>query len=115
MPSNAEYRPEVLDVLRELFAADAEVQLGQMMGHPVFYHAPPGGKRKMFACVYGPGVALKLPAELVAELLGSPGFSPFAPGGTPMRGWVVAEFGAAEEALEAEDLVRQALDFVAAQ
>ena len=69
----AEYRDDVLEQLRYLLAGLEDVQLGQMMGHPAFYYAPPGRKRKMFACVFGPGVALKLPLELADGLLGEPG------------------------------------------
>jgi len=50
----------VLAALKELLSPLDDVALGQMMGHPSFFHAPEGGRRKMFACVWGLGVALKL-------------------------------------------------------
>jgi hypothetical protein len=84
-----------------------------MMGHPAFYYAPQGGKRKMFACAYGPGVALKFSKERCAELLEAPGFAPFMPGGNPMGGWVVFDPGPDAAALAAqEELLQEALDTV---
>jgi len=115
MSPKAEYRQDVLHALRELLAGEPDVQLGQMMGHPVFYYVAPGAKRRMFACVYGPGVALKLPAELVTELLIEPQYAPFTPLGRPMRGWLVAPLAATPDAKDVEELVRQALDFVSQQ
>ena len=115
MSQKAEYRHDVLAALRQLLAGESDVQLGQMMGHPVFYYAAAGAKRKMFACVYGPGVALKLPAELIAELLDDPQYTLFTPMGRPMRGWLVAPLAQTPEAQDVEELVRQALDFISQQ
>jgi hypothetical protein len=112
MPLKTEYSKDVLHALRGLLASEPDVQLGQMMGHPVFYYAPPGAKRKMFACVYGPGAALKLPAETIAELLEDSQYALFTPMGRPMRGWLVAPLSSETDAQDAEELVRQALDYV---
>jgi hypothetical protein len=112
MPLKAEYSKDVLAALSKLLAGEPDVQLGQMMGHPVFYYAAPGAKRKMFACVYGPGAALKLPAETIAELLDDPRYTLFTPMGRPMRGWLVAPLSGSPDAQDAEELVRQALDYV---
>jgi hypothetical protein len=112
MPQKADYRQDVLAALSKLLAGEPDVQLGQMMGHPVFYYAPPDAKRKMFACVYGPGAALKLPSETIAELLEEPQYALFTPLGRPMRGWLVAPLSGAADDQLAEELVRQALDFV---
>ena len=110
----AHWRQDVLEVSRELLTPLEDVQPGQMMGHPAFYHAPPGGKRKMFACVFGTGLALKLAPERCAGLLEEPGFMPFEAGGSVMGGWVVYDPGAnASELAGQEELLQEALDWVA--
>lgn len=112
MPYKPEYRAEVLAALRELLAGEPDVTRGQMMGHPVFYYSPSGGKRRMFASVHGPGLTLKLPPELVAELLEDPRFAPFTPMGRQMRGWVVVPVSGSALGAEVEELLRQALAYV---
>jgi hypothetical protein len=111
--AQAEFRADVLAVLSDMLDGQPEVQLGQMMGHPAFYFAPSGGRRRMFAILYGAGVALKLPQAQIAELLDDPRCSQFAPMGQPMRGWVVLGCAAAEEIRADEELLQQALDGVA--
>jgi hypothetical protein len=113
MPLNSDYLSEVFEMLRGMFTQDEHIQNGQMMGHPAFYYAPPGCKRKMFACVWGAGVALKLPQELIDGLLSEPGCEPFAPMGRPMRGWLVVHWETAAELSEAEELIRSAASYVA--
>lgn len=60
------------------------VEQGRMFGYPNYKV-----RGRMFACVYGPGVALKLPGSRVAELLAEKGNLPFAPRGRKMREWVM--------------------------
>ncbi len=55
-----------------------------MFGFPAFYTAG-----KLFACVYGDGVGLKLPQDSARKLEGEPGITPFQPYGKPkMREWI---------------------------
>ena len=55
-----------------------------MFGFPAFYTAG-----KLFACVYGDGVGLKLPQDTVRQLEGKPGVTPFQPyGKSKMREWI---------------------------
>lgn len=112
-PMHVTYRQDVLELLSQLLAGQEDVQLGKMMGHPVFYHAPSSRKRKMFACVYGPGVALKLPPQVIDGLLEEPGYAPFAPMAKPMTGWLVIHRDNPAELAAAVDLIQQALDYVA--
>ncbi len=108
----AHWRQDVLDEARALLEPLEDVQPGQMMGHPAFYHAPPGGKRMMFACVFGAGLGLKLPRERCAELLEQPGFMPFIAGGAVMGGWVVYDPGPVAAALAQQvELLHEALDW----
>ncbi len=78
------YRSDILDVLEGLLADRPEVTRGKMFGFPAFYT---GGK--LFACVYGDGVGLKLPREMIGSLQGKPGITPFRPyGKPPMKEWI---------------------------
>ena len=107
--AKAEYRKDVLDKVRAMLAGQDDVTPGQMMGHPVFYYAPAGAKRKMFACVYGPGLALKLKPELVETMLDEPGCAPFTPLERLMKGWLVVYRDNVEELDELEELLHEAL------
>ncbi|MFN9030471.1 MAG: TfoX/Sxy family protein [Betaproteobacteria bacterium] len=78
------YSEAHLETLRRLFAHWPEVSEGRMFGYPAFYVG-----RKMFACVYGAGVALKLPASMVPPLLARPTVKWFEPmGRRRMREWI---------------------------
>lgn len=72
------------EFIREVMQTYPEVREGRMFGYPVFFVG-----RRMFACIYGDGVGLKLPAEDVRRLLAMPGIAPFQPHGRRrMREWV---------------------------
>lgn len=78
------YRADVAEVLGRLFAKRSEVNRRKMFGFPAFYTAG-----RLFACVYGDGVGLKLPQERIQELKGKPGIAPFQPYGRPkMKEWI---------------------------
>ncbi len=78
------YRQDVLEALVRLFVDRPEVTRGKMFGFPAFYTAG-----KLFACMYGEGVGLKLPEDMVRQLEGKPGITPFRPYGKPkMREWI---------------------------
>ena len=82
--SSPGFRADVVDMLARLLAQRPEVRPGKMFGFPAFYT---GGK--LFACVYGDGVGLKLPEVKVRKLDGKPGIGPFRPYGMArMREWV---------------------------
>lgn len=83
-PASPGYRNGVVGVLDRLLAARPEVTRGKMFGFPAYYT---GGK--LFACVYGDGVGLKLPQEVIRTLEGKPGLTPFRPYGRPrMKEWI---------------------------
>lgn len=70
--------------LRALLAIYPEVREGRMFGHPAWFVG-----RRMFACVYGDGVGLKLPEAEATALLKRAGVVRFQPyGKAPMREWV---------------------------
>lgn len=65
-------RAALLAVLRTILKGQAHGREAKMLGFPAFSAS---GKR--FACVYGKGIGLKLPAGRVRELERQPGFCPF--------------------------------------
>lgn len=78
------YREDVRLVLQEMLPAQEGVRAGKMFGFPAWY----AGCR-LFACVYGEGVGLKLPEALARQLLLESHVVPFRPMGKPaMREWV---------------------------
>ena len=104
----ARFRSDVLAVLDALLGPRRDVRSGQMFGQPGYFVG-----RRLFACVYGDGVALKLPAEALAGLNGSPECRPFAPWNRgPMRQWVLLVRPRAEDYLADADLLEQSITFV---
>jgi hypothetical protein len=102
------HREEVVAALADLLSDLPDVRQATMFGFPAFLVG-----RKLFACVYGNGVAVKLPPETLKRLRGQPGIEPFEPYGKKMREWVLVarEDAAAYEA--DKGLFLQARDYVA--
>lgn len=70
--------------LRALLEKHSVVHEGRMFGHPAWFVG-----RRMFACVYGDGVGIKVPSVVAAELLTRSDIVPFQPyGKARMREWV---------------------------
>ena len=60
------------------------VRAGKMFGYPAYYVDD-----KLFACVYGSGVGVKVPEDFAAGLLKRPYIVPFQPMGKPkMKEWI---------------------------
>ena len=103
------YRQAIVEVLERLFGKRPEVRPGKMFGFPAFYT---GGK--LFACVYGEGVGLKLPETMVRDLEGKPGIAPFRPYGMArMREWVQITRDRAEAYAADTKLFRASMAYVA--
>ena len=103
------YRADVLAVIGELLDGHPAVTPGTMFGLPGFYT---GGK--LFACLYGDGLGVKLPPERVAALLGTPGCDSFAPTGrAPMRAWVLIGRPTAEAYADDLPLLLESVEYVA--
>lgn len=78
------FREDHLQAVRALLAPDRDVREGHMFGYPAFFVA-----RRMFACVYGDGVGIKVPLKLAAHLIERGVAIAFRPHGKPaMREWV---------------------------
>ncbi len=77
------YTPELKTLFDGFFLALPNVKTGQMFGHPNYKI-----EGKTFAFLVEGGIALKLPLDVVAELLTQDNTALFAPGGMPMKRWV---------------------------
>jgi len=81
----ADFNPQHKAVLDDLLLGYPHVRPGKMFGFPAYY----AGK-KLCICLYKQGVAVKLPQQSAAKLLGAdPNTVPFQPMGRKrMREWV---------------------------
>lgn len=81
------FDPAVKEVLDAMLLENIEVEPGKAFGLPAYYVSG-----KMFAAVYEGGATIKVPEELVAELLERDGISRFRPMGRhAMKSWVLIE------------------------
>ena len=102
------HRADIVDVLARLLAGRPEVRPGKRFGFPAFYT---GGR--LFACVYGEGVGLKVPGELARKLGGTPGIIPFQPYGmATMKEWVQINRARAQDYAGDLKLFQASVDFV---
>lgn len=96
-------------VLSEVLAGCAGIRAGHMFGFPAYYAG-----RRLFACVYGSGVGIKLPAARAAGLLDGGGGVPFRPyGRPPMRHWVELRRSRPEDYRKDRALLLEAAAFAA--
>jgi hypothetical protein len=81
------------------------VKAGKMFGYPAYYFG-----RKLFACVYGNGVGIKLPEATARSLLETlPHVEPFRPMGKPrMREWVQINRAASGDYRHDEEILQAA-------
>jgi hypothetical protein len=101
------FRTDVAAVLAGILESQPGVEHRRTFGVPAYYT-----RGKMFACVYGDGIALKLPPERIEELP-PPVFGPFSPGPMTMGGWVAISRGDATGYRADADLVEEARSYVA--
>ena len=98
------YREDLRAVLADMLEERPEVRPGLMFGFPAFYAAG-----KLVACVYGNGVALRLPPEVASELRGQPSRA-FEPYGRRTRAWTFLEPAAPEELRRETAALQAAID-----
>ena len=106
---NAEHK-RVLDAM--LLAID-DVRPGRMFGYPGYYV-----NRKLFACVMGDAVAIKLSEVAVQALLAAKRaeVEPFRPmGRRTMKQWVQIRRNESEHYRRDEQILRDSIAFVAAE
>lgn len=84
------------------------VTAGKMFGYPAYFV-----DKKLFACVYGDGIGIKLPEETVNRLLGKAHVVPFQPMGKPkMREWVQINRESSEDYRLDQEIFHHAVQFV---
>jgi hypothetical protein len=78
------FNPEHRAILDALLLRIPGVVAGNMFGYPAYYV-----NAKLFACVYGEGVGVKVPEEVATKPLSRRHIVPFQPLGRPrMREWI---------------------------
>lgn len=104
-PSVALDRKAVLDVL--LLSMPGVVE-GKMFGYDAYYV-----KGKLFACIYGDGVGVKVPEEIASTLSSEKHIIPFQPFGRPkMREWVQINRVRPADYRKDMSIFRASVDFV---
>jgi hypothetical protein len=104
------YQPEHKAAVDALLLGLPGVTTGQMFGHPSYKIAG-----KVFASLMENGIILKLPQATVNDLLKRENVTSFAPGGTPMRLWVLIEMSGADEYAQYMAYYQEAWEFVASE
>ncbi|TDV07854.1 TfoX/Sxy family protein [Paraburkholderia caballeronis] len=105
------HRQAVKAAVEALLAAQPDVAGRTLFGCPAWFE-----DGRMFACAYGDGLALKLPAHVAQERLDSHRAQPFQPyGRAAMNGWIVFGVTSASDPDDAaRELLAVALDFARA-
>jgi hypothetical protein len=104
MDFNAEHKK----VLDPLLLHLPHVTAGKMFGYPAYYVYG-----KLFACVYGEGVGIKVPEDVAIQLLSRENVVPFQPMGKPkMREWVQINRSLSEDYKHDQDLFQCSVQFV---
>jgi hypothetical protein len=107
-PASPGCRADVLEWVERLLGSRPEVTQGKMFGFPAFYTAG-----RLFACVYGDGIGLKLPQDLVRRLEGKPWITPFQPYGKPkMKEWIQIQHERADTFTRDSNLFLASIRFV---
>jgi hypothetical protein len=102
------YDPEIKESIDSLLLDNIEVEPGKAFGLPAYYI-----NGKMFAVVYEEGAAIKVPPEMVAELLGRDHISEFKPMGRhTMKSWVLLRREDPAGFAEDRELFQTALEHV---
>ncbi len=91
--AKVEFNAEHKKVLDALLLPLPEVTAGKMFGYPAYYV-----HKKLIACVYGDGVAVKVPEDVANRLLTRDDVVPFQPTGRArMREWVQINRSSSED------------------
>ena len=104
--SNVEPSPKaILDSLLLNMPCVAE---GKMFGYAAYYV-----NGKLFACIYGEGVGVKVPEEVANKLLSEKHVVPFQPRGKPkMREWIQINRARSADYRKDIDIFRTSVEFV---
>jgi hypothetical protein len=102
------YEAKHKEVLDAMLLGLPGVRAGKMFGYPAYYV-----NNKLFACVYGDGVGVKVPENFAAELLKRPHIVSFQPLGKPkMKEWIQINRSRSEDYRLDLEIFQIALEFV---
>ncbi len=102
------FGPKHKAVLDSLLLGLPGVVEGKIFGYPTYYI-----NKKLFACIYGEGVGVKVPEELANELLLECHITPFQPMGKPkMREWIQINRKRSPDYQKDLDIFQASLNFV---
>ncbi|CDI03457.1 conserved hypothetical protein [Candidatus Competibacter denitrificans Run_A_D11] len=95
-------------VLDSLLLKMPSVVDGKMFGYPAYY-----ANGKLFACIYGEGVGLKIPEKIANKLLSEDHVVPFQPlGKSKMREWVQINRARSADYQKDINIFRSSVEFV---
>ena len=104
-PNNESDRKATLDSL--LLKLPSVVE-GKMFGYPAYYV-----NGKLFACIHGEGVGLKVPEDFANQLLAEKHIVPFQPLGKPkMREWIQINRAKSADYRKDINIFRSSVEFV---
>jgi hypothetical protein len=106
--STVAFNPEHKEVLDTLLLQIPGVVAGRMFGYPAYYvHG------KLFACIYGEGVGIKVPEKVAGSLVGREGIVRFQPRGRkPMKEWIQINRKRSEDYLMDQEILKISIDYV---
>jgi len=105
----SKYREDVKATLDGLLLGLPMVKAGKMFGYPAYYV-----KGKLFACVYGDGVGLKVPEQVANALLEKEAIIPFQPmGRNRMREWIQINRDSAKDYMDDIEILETSASYVA--
>lgn len=103
-----DFNVEHKKVLDALLLHLPDVTAGKMFGYPAYY-----AHRKLFACVYGDGVGIKVPEDVANHLLSKENVVPFQPmGKSKMREWIQINRSLSEDYKLDQEIFQCAVQFV---
>ena len=106
--STVAFNPEHKEVLDTLLLQILGVVAGRMFGYPAYYvHG------KLFACIYGEGVGIKVPEKVAGSLVGREGIVRFQPRGRkPMKEWIQINRKRSEDYRMDQEILKISIDYV---
>jgi hypothetical protein len=106
--AKSKYKEENKLILDSFLLETQGVVPGKMFGYPAYYT-----NKKLFACIYEDGVAVKIPENKVNELIGKKGISHFQPmGRSKMREWILINREKPGEYLKDKEIFNDSIKFV---
>ena len=102
------FDPRVKEALDSFLLENVEVEPGKAFGLPAYYV-----NGKMFAGVYEDGATIKVPEDMIADLLSRDGISEFRPMEKhTMKNWVIIRRENPDDYIKDKDLFQAAFDHV---